>query len=212
MSPALAEIVVSGDVARDQVERDLVVGGRLAQLQELRRADAAPLRGERIRARRLGVDARRDQDGIVPVADFLQRRIAADLEVAMKFHAALFQQIDTALDDILFQLETGNPIDQQTPNPIITIINSDLIPLAAQYISRRQPGRACPNDACRQPVFLSHLNRLHPAFFKGGFSDMFFNRTNRDRFKAFFDHTIAFTQTVLRADPPTNFRKCVGRR
>ena len=137
--------------------------------------------------------------------------IAPNFTIQDKINAPCGQQLCPPQHHVFFQLKPGNTINQQTPDTVITIINSDLVAFAAQHICGRQTSRTRANYSCRQAIFLCHLNWFNPAFFERGFCDMLFHRTDSDRFKTFFDHTIAFTQPVLRTDAPANFRKSIGR-
>ena len=69
------------------------------------------------------------------LTQFVERRIAADFEVVMEDNAPFAQSLDTAHDDRLFELETGNAVGQQPTCTIVSVINMDVITAHAQEFS-----------------------------------------------------------------------------
>ena len=126
------------------------------------------------------------------ILQLFKGNIAANLAIQLKLDTALFQQLCASFDNFLFQLEARNAIDQQAAHPVIAIIDHHLIAFAAQDIGRSQTRRPCPNNTDRLIALGHNLNRLYPAFFKGGFGNIFFHRTDSDRLKTLFDNAIAF--------------------
>ena len=130
----------------------------------------------------------------------------------MERDPAITQQLAAPLNDLFFQLKSGNTIDQQAADPVITVIDMYLIAAMPQHFRSGKTGRASTNDANRFRALMSRCRWLDPAFGKGRFGDMFFDRANGHRFKTLFDHATAFAQAVLRADAATNLGKIVGLR
>ncbi len=76
----------------------------------------------------------------------------------------------------------------------------------AQIFGRRQPARACANNADRLPACGPDFNGLYPALFPGGVGYIFFNRPDGHRIvTGKFNDAIAFAQAVLRTDTPADF-------
>src|SRR3546814_2315110 len=59
------------------------------------------------------VDAGRDQHRIVAPAQYVERRVASDLEAEVEVDARLDEPLDPAHHDILLELEAGDAIGQQ---------------------------------------------------------------------------------------------------
>ena len=54
-------------------------------------------------------------------------------------HAALDQKIGATLNDLLLELEVRNTVDQKPADTVISVIDMDLIALAAELLGRGQP-------------------------------------------------------------------------
>ncbi|CAI8345336.1 MAG: Uncharacterised protein [Hyphomonas sp. TMED17] len=63
--------------------------------------------------------------------------VLADITVEVETDPTVLKSLYTALDNVLFEFETGNPIDQQTAAAIIAVIHRHLITLATQLFGRR---------------------------------------------------------------------------
>src|SRR3546814_12516763 len=64
------------------------------------------------------VDAGRDQHRIVAPAQYVERRVASDLEAEVEVDARLDEPLDPAHHDILLELEAGDAIGQQPAGPV----------------------------------------------------------------------------------------------
>ena len=83
------------------------------------------------------------------VADFLQCGIPADFKISVEFDTALFEQVDTALDDVFFQLEIGDAVYQQAADPVVAVIDMHLVAFASQLIGSGHAGGPAADDADR---------------------------------------------------------------
>jgi hypothetical protein len=73
--------------------------------------------------------------------------IAPDLGVQVEHHAAILQQFPAPQDDVLFQLEAGDTVDQQPAGPVVALIDMHLVAAAAQLLRRGQAARSGAHDA-----------------------------------------------------------------
>jgi hypothetical protein len=141
-----------------------------------------------------------------------ERNVAADFAIQMKGDLRLAQQLLAALHDLLLELEVGDAVDQQAADPVVAIVDRDLIALAPQLLGRREARRAGADDADAVGALAARLDRPDPAPLPGGVGDELLDRADRDGLEALLDDAIAFAQPVLRADPAADFREVVGRR
>ena len=65
------------------------------------------------------------------VAYFPQRRIATDLEVAVKLDSSLLQKVNPALNHVLFELKIGNAVYQQAADTVVAVVDMDFVSPAA---------------------------------------------------------------------------------
>src|SRR5580658_10876696 len=152
-----------------------VAGGEVLQrLHDIAEADARSLEQAR------SIDSGRDQDGVVAAPDLGQTRIAADLETRVKDHAAGLEQSVPAGDDPLVELEIGDAVDEEPADPVVAIVDMDLIALAAQLFGGSEAARSGADDRDRLRPFSRRGGGLDPAAIPGGVGDVFLDRTDRD--------------------------------
>ena len=146
------------------------------------------------------------------VADIGKADVDAHIAVQFKVNATFGQLVVAAHDHIFFQLETGDAVGQQTTRAVIAVIDGDLHTRAAQHIRRGQTTGARADDTNGFGAFGLGLDRLHPAIFPRGIGDVFLDRADgHSAVAGLFDHTVAFAQTVLRADAAADFGEGVCR-
>src|SRR5206468_10210495 len=114
------------------------------------------------------VDAGRDQHGVVALAQLGERDVAADLTVEMERDAGPAQQLFAALHDLLLELEVRDAVDQQAADPVVAIVDRDLVALAAQLLGGGEARRTGADDADARGALAARLDRLHPALVPGG--------------------------------------------
>ncbi len=153
-----------------------------------------------------------DEQGIVALAQLGEADAAADLAVEMELDTGVAEQARAALDHGLLQLEVGDAVDQQSADPVVAIVDVDLVALLAQLLGGGEPGRPGADHADRFGALPARLRRLDPAHLEGGVGDVPLDRADGDRFEALLDHAVALAQAVLRADPAADLGHVVGRR
>jgi hypothetical protein len=137
--------------------------------------------------------------------------VTANLEIRVEDDARVGQQLDPAADDVLFQLEAWNAIDQQAAHAVVTVIDMDVVALGAQFLGGGQTGGAGADDPDRLAILTGGRARLDPALLPRGVVDVFLDRTDGDgAVGRLLDHAIAFAQAILRADATADFREIVG--
>src|SRR4029077_5946222 len=109
------------------------------------------------------VDARGDQDGVVTVAQLGEAVVAADAEIQLKLDPAGDQQVMTPGDDMLFQLEIGDAVDEEAADPVVAVVDMDGVSLAAKLLGGGEAGRPGANDADRPAELAARQRRLDPA-------------------------------------------------
>ena len=123
-------------------------------------------------ARMLG--AARQNDGVKVAAQIFDRNVRADFGVGDELHAFGGHLFEAAVDDVLFQLELGDAVAQQSADAVCFFVDRDRVSGAAKLLSRGQTCRAGTDDG----DFLSRakLRRLgtDPAF-RNPRSTMFFS-------------------------------------
>src|SRR5437867_8552272 len=105
----------------------------------------------------------------------------------MENHLGLAEEPLAPLDDLLLELEVGDAVDQQSADPVVTIVDRNLVALAAQLLGRSETGRAGADNADALGALAARLDRLHPALVPGGIGDELLDRTDSDRLEAFLD-------------------------
>src|SRR6185312_11697414 len=104
----------------------------------------------------------------------------------------------------------GDAVDEEPADPVVAVVDMDLIALAAELLGGGEAGRAGADDADRVREFARRRGRLDPALGESGLGDVFLNRADRDRVEALLDDAIALAKTVLRADAAAHFGHVVG--
>ena len=158
------------------------------------------------------VDARGDQHRIVLGSNVAERDIFADIAVQNELHPALGELVIPLLDDVFFQLEAGNPVDQQPAGTVVAVINRDLKAHAPQPVRSGEAARPGADDPDAFRSFGHRLDLIDPAFLKGHVGQVFLDGANGDGAMAgLFNDAIAFTKPVLWADAPTDLGEGVCR-
>ena len=75
--------------------------------------------------------------------------VAADVAGEVEVDAAVAQMARAPLDDRLLQLEAGDAVDQQAADPVVAVVDVDLLALPAQLLGAGEAGRAGADDADR---------------------------------------------------------------
>ena len=159
-----------------------------------------------------GIDTRGNKDGIVFLSQIGECGIASNFKIEMESNAPITQTLGATFNDFLFKLEIGDAVSQQAADAIIAIINVHAVPFTSQFLRPREAGRTGTDNAHRLIAFPRHLDRFDPTFLPCGIGQILFNGTNSNRsVSRLFDHTIAFAETVLRANPATDLGHIVGR-
>ncbi len=126
--------------------------------------------------------------------------------------AAFGQHLRPALDRGLLQLEVRNAVDQQATDPVVAVVDVDLIAALAQLLGDREPGRAGADHADQFGALPGRPRRLDPALLEGDLGDVLLDRADGDRLEALLDHAVALAEPVLWADPAADLGHVVGRR
>jgi hypothetical protein len=139
-------------------------------------------------------------------AKLIKRGIATDFEIFVEDDTAVFQPVDAAHDNGLFEFEPRNAISQQAARTVMAIIDMHFITSDAHIFGGGEPRRPRTDHADRLPTRRAGHNRFDPAFFPRRIRNELFDRTDRDRAVARkFDDTITFAQAILRADAAADF-------
>ncbi len=117
----------------------------------------------------------------------------------------------TARHDLLLQLEVRNAVDEEAADPVVAVIDGDLVAAPAELLRGGEAGGAGADDADRLRALAPRLRRGDPARGEGGFGDELLDRADRDGLKALLDDAIALAEPVLRADAAADLGKIVGR-
>lgn len=144
---------------------------------------------------------------------FLETDIIADIAVQHIFDARSGQAVGAAGDDVLFQLERRDAVNQQAAGAVIAVIDGDLIAERAQAVGGGDAGRAGADDADRLRPLDLRPDRLDPAVFKRHVAEITLDTADGDVLPAgLLQHARTFAQTVLRADAAADFRQGGGGR
>jgi hypothetical protein len=158
------------------------------------------------------VDAGGDENGVVPLAQIFQPRIAANLEIRMKFNARSRQQPDPALHDALLELEVGNAVHEKPPDAVIAVVDMDGVTQEAHLFGCREAGWAAADDADRAIPLAPRPRALDPAPFPGRLGDVILDSADRHGAVArALDHAVAFAEPVLGTDAAADLGHVVGR-
>jgi hypothetical protein len=69
---------------------------------------------------------------------FRERNVAANLDIQVEADAAVLEQLPTAQDHMLLQLEIGNAVDQQAADAVLAVVHVDRVAELAQLLRRGQ--------------------------------------------------------------------------
>ena len=98
----------------------------------------------------------------------------------MKFDATVDQQIGAPLDDMLFQFEIRNAVNQQPADAIIAVIDMYLLALLAQHFCRCQAAWPGTNDAHRLGPLKRRAGRFNPTLGERRIGDIALDGTDGD--------------------------------
>ena len=158
------------------------------------------------------VDACREQHGVVRSADLVKADIRAHVAVEPEIHSPLDEFRDAALDRGLVEFEVRNAVDQKAAGAVVAVVDPDAVALAPERVGRRKAGRTGTNNA-DGPVALERRRwRANPPVLPSLLGDVALDRANgHGTVAGLLDDAITFAEPVLRADPPADLRKRVGR-
>ena len=143
--------------------------------------------------------------------DRVEGDVLAHVAVQHEFHPAILKLADAVHHHVLLQLEAGNAVGHQPARAVVTVIDRDLHPGAAQRIGGGKAAGTRADDADAFRPFPRRTDRLDPTIVEGGVGDEFLDRADGDGAVArLFDHAIAFAEAILRADAAANLREGVG--
>src|SRR5437660_9305999 len=105
-------------------------------------------------------------DRIELVSEILDRNILANFRAGHELHPFGGHLLETAIDHMLFQLELGDAVAEQTANAIGFFVNYDGVSGATELLGGGQSSWAGADDGYLFPG--AHLSRLgtNPAFLK----------------------------------------------
>ena len=109
-------------------------------------------------------------------------------------------------------LKFGISVDQQAADPVIAVVDVNLVAEAAQLLGGGHAAGPGADNAHRLRPLGPGLGRLDPAVAERGVGDVALHGADGDRLETLFDHAVAFAETILRADAATDLRHVVGRR
>jgi hypothetical protein len=134
--------------------------------------------------------------------------VAPDMRAGFKFDSFLFQLLQPAVKNALFQFEIRNSVAQQPPNPVRLFKYDDRVAGSIQLLRSRQTGGSRTDDGYAFPGPGLRRFRPDPAFTE---------RTLDDRILDLFDGDGRFVDTQYargfawsRANQAGEFRKVVG--
>ena len=116
---------------------------RLAEVRALQEVDAVDHPVELL-ARDVHCDrvhaAGRNDDRIVPIAELLERDVAADLDVVVELHAVLRDPVDVELDDVAWQPEGRHADEGRAAAGRERVVDVDLVPPAPELLGGGESG------------------------------------------------------------------------
>src|SRR5262249_17331355 len=130
----------------------------------------------------------------------------------MEADAAFLEKAPAPLHHMLLELEIGDAVDEEPADPVVAVVDMDLVTLAAQLLGGGEAGRPRADDADGETQLARRFRRLDPALRKGSLGDVFLDRADGDALEALLDDAIAFAEPVLRADSAADLGHVVGRR
>ena len=136
------------------------------------------------------------------------RQIGADLDAGTEHDPFLFEDRQAPGEEPFLQFELWNAVAQQPSDAVIPLEDRDRVADTIEVVSRRQSGRAGPDDRDAFAGPVSRRARGDPAFLERALDDRQFDRLDRDRVAVDPEHARALARR--RAQSAREFRKVVG--
>ena len=120
-------------------------------------------------ARLAGAHAQHDR--MEAAAQMIGRNIDADVDVHLELDAFEHQLFEPAVENLLFQLEVGNSVAEQSAQAVAPLEDDNVVPLPGQLLRGGKPGGARADHGHFLAGLRLRANRLDPALGKGTFDD-----------------------------------------
>ena len=131
------------------------------------------------------------------------------MSIGHKLHAFGFHLFEAPVQDVLFHLELGNSVTEQSSDSVGLLVNRDPVPGAIQLLRGRETCRPGADDC----YFLSCTEfwrlRTNESLFPSALDNAFFNLLDRD--SGLIDSKYACGLARRRANASGKFRKIVCR-
>src|SRR5690606_23710741 len=111
-------------------------------------------------------------------------------------------------DELLFELEVGNAVAQQTAGTIVLLENGDGMSRPCQLLRTGQASRARADDGNLLAGLARRAACRHPAFFPCAIGDGVLDGLDADRIAIDIERTCRFAR--CRADAPGELGEVVG--
>src|SRR5690606_37687518 len=120
------------------------------------------------------------EDGVVLGLELGPGHVDADIGRRDELDAFGLHDGQAAIDDLLLELEVGDPVAQQAADAIVSLVQRNLVARTAQLLCRGQPRRTRADDGDAAPGRLLGRADLHPTFFERAFDDLALDLLDRD--------------------------------
>ena len=158
----------------------------------------------------VGVGAHAQEDRVELLEQLVHGHVLAHLGVEAEFHAHPAEDLATAAEHGLLQLELGDAEGQQATDLGVLVEHHRGHAVAHQDVGAAQAGRTGTDDgdALAGGLDLGHVRA--PAHGEGGVGDVLLHRTDGHRAETVIEGTGALAEAILRADPATDLGQGVG--
>ena len=135
--------------------------------------------GNRQVARALRADG--DEQGVVVVAKLIPDDVLTHIFAGLKTNSFSLEDVDTPVDDPLFELEVGDAVAQQPAQLVSAFVDDHLVSSSVELRCGGESGRTRAYDCDAAPRSLSWRLRYDPTFLEGSLDNLLFDLLDRHR-------------------------------
>src|SRR5215831_19183230 len=110
------------------------------------------------------LSAASQNDGVEVASQIFDQNISSDLCVRDELHTLRRHLFETAVDNMLLELEFGNSVAKQSTNSISLFVDRNLVTGTAKLLGCGQSSRTGADDRNRFPALIFRRSRTDPAF------------------------------------------------
>ena len=135
-----------------------------------------------------------EKDTVIILQKLFCRDVNTNIDIGNKFHAFLFHQLQSAVNDLFLQLHVRNAVAEKSSDTVVSLKYGYAVATAVQLLCCCQSGRTTSDDCDRLSCADRRDLRFYPSFCIGCLNDCFLILLCADRISVQVTGTCSFAK------------------